>query len=83
MSFADISGKVLVVPDCSKILLSCATYEKLKKKGITLQVMSRSKLIGITMNPYSAYGNHYDAVLFEEELNKRLHTKVIDVRRLD
>lgn len=83
MSFADISGKVLVVSDCSKILLSCAAYEKLKKKGITLQVMSRSKLIGITMNPYSAYGNHYDAVLFEEELNKRLHTKVIDVRRLD
>ena len=83
MSFADISGKVLVVSDCSKVLLSCATYEKLKKKGLTLQVTSRSKLIGITMNPYSAYGNHYDAVLFEEELNKRLHTKVIDVRRLD
>ncbi len=83
MSFSDISGKVLVVADCSKVLLSCATYEKLKKKGLTLRVIRSSKLIGITMNPYSAYGNHYDALRFEEELNKHLKMKVIDVRRLD
>ena len=82
MSFSDISGKVMVVSDCSKVLLSSATYEKLKKKGLTLQVLEKSTLIGITMNPYSAYGNHYDAVRFEEELNKSLKTKVIDVRRL-
>ncbi len=83
MSFSDISGKVLVVLDCSKVLLSCATYEKLKKKGLTLRVIRSSKLIGITMNPYSAYGNHYDALRFEEELNKHLKMNVIDVRRLD
>lgn len=82
MSFSDISGKVLVVPDCSKVLLSSSTYEKLKKKGVSLKVIRSSKLIGITMNPYSAYGNHYDADRFEEELNKHLKMKVMDVRRL-
>ena len=83
MSFSDISGKMLVVPDCSKILLSSSTYDKLKKKGLSVKVLRSSKLIGITMSPYSAYGNHYDALRFEEELNKHLKMKVIDVRRLN
>ena len=83
MSFSDVSGKTLIVPDCSKVLLSSSTYEKLKKKGLSIKVLRSSKLVGITMNPYSAYGNHYDAVRFEEELNKHLKMKVMDVRRLN
>lgn len=81
-SFAKVQGKTIILSDCSKILLSSANYDKLKKKGLEIRVLQSSQLIGITMNPYSAYGNHYEADRFEEALNARLQHKVIDVRRL-
>lgn len=83
LSFSDVRGKIIVVRDCSKILLTSAAYEKLKKKGVAVQVQHSARLVGVTMNPYSAYGNHYDALRFEEQLKERLISPVLNVRRME
>lgn len=64
----------IIVKDFTKIFISPETYNLFTKKGGKIKVLKKTKLIAITINPYSPHGY----TLNSEEIKKRLK-EVIDV----
>ncbi len=78
--FSNVSckGKSFVVEDSSKLLLSQDTYEKLSRKGIEITVLEEIALLAITVNPFSAYGNHFEKQEFLERMQQAVSLPVFD-----
>jgi hypothetical protein len=77
----DLSGRQMVVKDGSRILLSREMYEALKRKGLEFAVQNRIRLAAVTVNPYSAYGYHYDREKFLTQMKREIpEIPVYDVR---
>ena len=72
MSSAPLKGLTFVVRDSSKILLKRDNYDKIARRGITLEVLDTVNLVAVTVNPFSAYGFHFS----KEELMSRMEAKV-------
>lgn len=79
--FSNVSckGLTFVVEDSSKLLLKEDTYEKLLRKGATITVLEEIALLAVTVNPFSAYGNHFDKGEFLEKMQQALTLPVLDV----
>ncbi len=79
MSNAALDGLTFVVRDASKLLLKQDTFRKLQRRGVCLEVLDSVNLVALTVNPFSAYGNHFS----KEELMGRMEAcadlPVIDV----
>ena len=80
MSNADLRNKKMVLLDGSKILLSSDMYEKLKIKGLQFEVADALELLAVTINPFSAYGFHFDKDLFMEQMSAAVNVPVYNVR---
>lgn len=80
MSNADLRNKKMVLLDGSKILLSSDMYEKLKIKGLQFEVADALELLAVTINPFSAYGFHFDKDLFMELMSAAVNVPVYNVR---
>lgn len=78
---SNVSGKGIhfVAEDSSKLLLSRDVYEKILQKGATFSVLEEIQLLAITVNPFSAYGNHFDKQEFAEKMQEAVKLPVIDV----
>jgi MFS family permease len=72
MSNAPLKGLTFVVRDSSKILLKRENYDKIARRGITLEVLDTVNLVAVTVNPFSAYGFHFS----KEELMSRMEARV-------
>ena len=72
MSSARLKGLTFVVRDSSKILLKRELYEKTCLRGIDLRVLESVNLVAVTVNPFSAYGFHFD----KDELMARMEAKI-------
>ena len=73
----------LVAEDASKLLLKSNGFEKLSRFTRGFEVMRGTKLLAVTVNPFSAYGMHYDREEFFEGVRSALcgsGVPVIDVR---
>ena len=79
MSSVPLQGMAFVVRDSSKILVSADTFEKLHRRGIALQVVSSVNLVALTVNPFSAYGFHFDPVELKEKMQQQVSLPVINV----
>lgn len=62
----------LVCEDGSRLLLSRINAEKLLRVGAVFSVLNTTKLLVVTVNPFSAYGNHYDKNEFTEAVRARV-----------
>ena len=62
----------MVLLDGSKILLSSDMYEKLQIKGLRFEVADALQLLGVTINPFSAYGFHFDKDELMQKMLQRL-----------
>jgi len=80
LSNVDLKGKIFVVTDSSKLLIGSDVYEKLLRKGACLKVADEIELLAVTINPFSAYGNHFDKDEFEEKMKNKLKIPVFNVR---
>lgn len=80
MSNADLRNKKMVLRDGSKILLSGDTYDKLRLKGLSFEVADAIRLLAVTINPFSAYGFHFDKDEFMEQMSAAIRVPVINVR---
>lgn len=80
MSNADLRGKKMVLLDGSKILLSSDMYEKLRIKGLQFEVADALELLAVTINPFSAYGFHFDKDEFMEKMSAAIDVPVYNVR---
>ncbi len=72
MSNAPLKGLTFVVRDSSKILLKRDNYDKIARRGVTLQVLDTVNLVAVTVNPFSAYGFHFS----KDELMSRMEARV-------
>ena len=79
MSSVPLQGVAFVVRDSSKILISPDTFEKLHRRGIDLQVINSVNLVALTVNPFSAYGFHFDPVELKERMQQQVSLPVINV----
>ncbi len=76
----DLRGRRLILKDGSRILLSPETFEKLEQKGLSFAVEESTRLLAVTVNPFSAYGFHFDGKRFLEEMRRAVPIPVLDVR---
>ena len=72
MSSEKLDGLAFVARDSTKILLKQDSCEKLRRRGVTLQVLDSVNLTAVTVNPFSAYGFHFP----KEELMARMEARV-------
>jgi len=79
MSNASLGGLAFVVRDSSKVLLKRENYEKLRRRGVTLQVLNTVNLVAVTVNPVSAYGLHFPKEEFISRMAARVGLPVINV----
>ena len=79
MSGAPVKGLTFAVRDSSKILLKRENYEKMRLRGIELRVLESVNLVAVTVNPFSAYGFHFDKDELMERMQQRVDIPVINV----
>lgn len=80
LSNVSLKERVFVVEDSSKLLLSPDTWEKLMKKGGSIRVLWRIHVRAVTVNPFSAYGNHFDKEELREKMQAAVELPVLNVR---
>lgn len=80
-SGADLKGKSLIFQDGSRILLSAEVFDKLQQRGLQFAVADPIHLLAVTVNPFSAYGFHFDAEEFYQRMSQALDVPVFDVRK--
>ncbi|MCL2227332.1 MAG: hypothetical protein FWB97_06860 [Oscillospiraceae bacterium] len=66
--------------DASRLLISRESSRKLKAAGGELAVLESINLAAVTINPYSAYGNHYHREMFMTRMKAAVPLPVVDVR---
>lgn len=79
MSNVSCKDKYFMAEDSSKLLLSRDVYHKMLQKGAQIGVLEEIQLLAVTVNPFSAYGNHFDKVEFAEQMKAAVNLPVIDV----
>ncbi|MEG1887880.1 MAG: hypothetical protein RR491_00010 [Lachnospiraceae bacterium] len=79
MSNLKLEDKVFIAGDSSKILLCNDVYSKMKIKGASMEVLSKTDLLAVTINPFSAYGNHFDKDLFMEKISEKITCPIFNV----
>lgn len=67
----------LVVEDASRLLLSKQNYDKLLIAGARFSVINETKLLAVTINPFSAYGRHYDKSEFFDIVRRLVPSEVM------
>ena len=67
-----LAGAELIVEDGSRLLVSRANYQKLLRAGARVTALDGTKLIAVTVNPFSAYGDHYDKNAFFDAVRRAL-----------
>ena len=86
LNFAKLLNETaLVAEDASRLLLKPAAFEKLERFSGGVFVKNGTRLACVTLNPFSAYGMHYDKKEFrglvEEALNRAgVAVPVMDVK---
>lgn len=55
-----LNGLEIICEDGSRLLLSHKNYEKLVRAGARFTVMNKTRLLAVTVNPFSAKGSHYN-----------------------
>lgn len=72
MSSEKLEGLTFVVRDSSKILLSPDNFQRLGRRGVDLRVLDNVNLVALAINPFSAYGYHFN----KDELMARMEARV-------
>ena len=71
-----------IIKDPTKIFVDAVNWNKLKKKGFKLWVLSNIEICGITVNPFAPEGYSFDSDLLCQKIREALpDIPVIDVRK--
>lgn len=75
-----LSGKLdFIVRDASRILLTKRNYDRLAARGWAVWVEQPIRLAAVTVNPFSAYGYHFDKDAFLDRVSRVTAVPVINV----
>lgn len=77
-----LSGLEFVIEDGSRLLVRAANCQKLLRAGASIRVLNETRLVAVTVNPFSAYGEHYDKTAFIDALRAAIpaHIPVVNVK---
>ncbi len=67
-----LKNTLLVAEDASRLLLKPASFERLERASQGFAVLRGTRLACVTVNPFSAYGLHYDKREFKERVESEL-----------
>lgn len=73
-----LEGVTFAARDASKIMLSPSVRRKLQIRGASLGVVFGVQLAAVCVNPFSAYGNHFDRERFLASMSERAPVPVFD-----
>ena len=65
-----LEGVRFIAEDASRLLVSQRNFEKLLRCGAEAAVVTGTRLVAVTVNPFSAYGESYDKDLFFSEVRR-------------
>ena len=71
-----LNGLEIICEDGSRLLLSHKNYEKLVRAGARFTVMNKTRLLAVTVNPFSAKGSHYNKTEFYDAMCSGLGGRV-------
>lgn len=77
-----ISEINLVVRDFTSVFASPETYYDFVKRGGKMQVLNRTNLLAVTINPVSPDGYRLNSDALKEALGKRINVPVYDIKKL-
>lgn len=77
----DLRDITIVAEDATRFMIDSFLYSKLNIMGVKLRVLEKTKLIAITINPFSPTGMVFDSLEFENAIKKEVDIPVIDVLR--
>ncbi|MBO4848894.1 MAG: hypothetical protein J5586_07060 [Clostridia bacterium] len=63
-----LKDTLIVAEDASRLLLRGAGFEKLMRFTKGFEVLKGTRLIAVTVNPFSAYGSHYSGAEFKDRV---------------
>ena len=55
------------------------TYKKIKAKGADFAVINGVNPVAVTINPFSAYGFHFDKDIFMSKMKENITLPVVNV----
>lgn len=70
----------LVVADATKIFIDAKPYKRLVRRGLFIEILHFSDLVGITLNPFAPEGYQFDANRFREIMGEKIpDVEIIDL----
>lgn len=78
-----LKNTTLVAEDASRFLLRSANFERLLRFLPDVRVLKGARLAAVTVNPFSAYGMHYEKNDFKERVRSELEKLGLNVPVMD
>jgi len=72
-------GLMIAARDASRLLISSNCLRRLSVQKVRLGVLEGIHLAAVTVNPFSAYGEHFDKTEFQRRMAAAVPVPVIDV----
>ncbi|MCL2502580.1 MAG: hypothetical protein FWE99_05550, partial [Bacteroidales bacterium] len=77
------NGIRLIVRDFSKLFFSILTYERFVRRGGSIEVLQKPKLLAVCTNPVSPEGIRLDPLVLKEQMQEALQLPVYDIMMID
>jgi hypothetical protein len=72
----------LVVRDFSKLFVSMLTYDRFVRKGGSMEVLQKAKLLAVCTNPVSPEGARLNPLMLREQMQEALQLPVYDIMQI-
>ena len=72
----------LVVRDFSKLFVSTLTYDRFIRRGGSIEVLQKAKLLAVCTNPVSPEGMRLNPILLKEQMQEALQLPVYDIMQI-
>ena len=73
----------LIIRDFTKLFIEPATYNKFVRRGGTIKVLQKAKLLAICTNPISPEGTRLNPVTLKEQMQESLQLTVYDIKEIE
>ena len=73
----------LIVNDFTKLFIEPATYEKFIRRGGSIKVLQKAKLLAVCTNPISPHGARLNPIVLKEQMQDALQLPVYDIVEIE
>lgn len=79
----EVDRTTLIVRDFTRIFAEQRNFAAFLRKGGKVEVLQRSRLLAVCINPTSPQGYHVDGTRLRQSLQEKINVPVINVREMD